>query len=315
MRVLITGVTGQDGPYLAQLAHERGHTVYGLVRGQDNPKLKDLPPYVTPVAGDLLDRHSLCQAFDIAWPDWVFNLAAITYIPLSWDQPELVYNVNFLGVSRLLQESKEHGVKCFVQASTSEMFGVCEHGQSLDASAPMSPHSPYAIAKLAAHHLCIATKAVGNLDAVSAIMFNHESPRRGETFVTRKITLAAARIKIGLQTDLQLGNPSAYRDWGYSPEYMEGLLRIAERHHRSPAYVFATGESASIQDFAEFVFAEAGLSSDLIHYDTPAALRPNDVHWLCGDPTRTKAELDWEAKTHWRELAQIMLKADMDAAL
>ena len=314
-RALVTGITGQDGYYLAKLLHEKGHEVYGLIRGQDNPKeeaFRKALPYVNLIGGDLLDERSLDRAMRVARPDYVFNLAAITYIPFSWEQPDLVYNVNFLGVSRLLAACERVGVSKFVQASTSEMFGKNSPSvpESLDESSPMLPSSPYAIAKLAAHHLCLAYKHAGKVNAASVIMFNHESPRRGENFVTRKITLAAARIKHGKQDKLSLGSPIVIRDWGYAPEYMEALYLVALTPSASDSYVVSTGVDASIRDFAYQVFSLARLPFDRIHFGEMPP-RPNDVTFLRGDSSKITRELGWKPQTFWPELAKIMLDADM----
>lgn len=315
-RVLITGITGQDGYYLARLAHERGYQVYGLIRGQNNPKRTQVEaelPFVTLIEGDLMSEHSLCRAYTAARPHYVFNLAAITYIPLSWEQPELTYNVNFLGVSRMLEEAANHNVEAFVQASTSEMYGDTSYGpHALDESSSMNPISPYAVAKLAAHHLVKSYRRAGIVNATSAIMFNHESPRRGESFVTRKIARAAVRIARGEQDVLKLGANST-RDWGYAPEYMEGLLRIAETKTDSDSFVFATGQSATVKEFALQAFAHAGASPSQIIFEDERFLRENDVPFLRGNASRAKAILGWEPATNWATLAQLMVDAEMES--
>lgn len=313
---LITGITGQDGYYLSELCYEQGWDVYGLVRGQDNPKATRLTaerPYVRQLQGDLADRHSIAAALDIARPDYVFNLGAITYIPLSWQMPELVHQVNFLGVQYLLDECSARNVKRVIQASTSEMFGKASWHGSLSETSPFNPISPYAIAKLGAHYLCKAYRSAGKQDAVSAIMFNHESPRRGKNFVTRKITLAATNIAAGLQDKLVLGNTSAIRDWGYAPEYMQALLTIATAKQTHSSYVIATREPASVQNFAEYVWFLAGLDRNLIESDSAQA-RVNDVAWLQGDSTLIEHDLGWRATTRWRDLAKIMFEHDAELA-
>lgn len=319
-KVLITGITGQDGYYLANLLHDAGdYEIFGLVRGQNNPKLNRLKeelPFVVPVFGDLCDEFSLDRAINLSRPQYVFNLGAITYIPFSWEQPHVTYDVNFLGVQRLMDALVRYGnCKAFIQASTSEMFGSVfpGGGQAITEDTPLRPASPYAIAKTAAHYLVVAYDRAGKLPAVSAIMFNHESPRRGESFVTRKITLALARIAAGKQETLELGNAGATRDWGYAPEYMDALWRLATckawgtLHHRE--YIIATGEPATVAQFAFHTANLAGVGHDKIRFGSGADMRPNDVGWLRGQSERI-SDIGWSAKVRWRQLASLMLEHD-----
>lgn len=315
-RALVTGITGQDGYYLALELAEHGYEVYGLVRGQQNPKLLQLKqelPFVNVLHGDLLDRHSLQRAVATAQPNYVFNLGAITYIPFSWQQPNLVYDVDFYGVSNLLSVLEDYDkADCLVQASTSEMYGAPNGGNNngLDEYSPLNPISPYAIAKTAAHHLVKAYNKAGKVRGISAVMFNHESPRRPENFVTRKITASLARIVRGEQEALYLGSGDAMRDWGYAPEYMQALRIMAERAG-GDHYVVATGYTAAVREFAFEAADVAGVSRDLIHFEAPADIRVNDVSWLRGNAGRLRVDLGWYAQTNWRMLARMMMRADL----
>lgn len=314
MRILITGVTGQDGFYLAQEAYNRNHTVFGLVRGQNNPKLVEVPINTVNLQGDLLDGYSIEQAVEFAKPDAIINLGAITYIPFSWAQPEMTFKVNTLGVLNVLNAAKAHDVKVVVQASTSEMYGNSVVGRA-DEDTPMNPVSPYGVSKLAAHHLCQNYAVAHNMKVVSAIMFNHESPRRGPDFVTRKITMGVARIKKALEAGekpgkLFLGNLDAQRDWGYSPDYMKALLQLVEGEC-SGSFVIATGRAASVREFASVAFASVDLDWAEWVETSPANLRPNELNYLRGNPRKMFLATGWSAHLGWQGIARLMVKHDM----
>lgn len=312
MRIFITGITGQDGHYLAKAALTAGHEVIGMVRGQDNPRFEQVPQGVELVKGDLLDAQSLWAALLQASPvDAVVNLGAITFVPFSWGQPELTFDTNTLGVQRLMQVSADFAVKRFVQASTSEMFGTAgAHTQYLNEGSAMHPSSPYAVSKLAAHHLCRTWRNAGRLDAVCAISFNHESPLRPLMFVTRKIIQQAIAVKRGLQEYIELSDLRPERDWGWAPEYMEGILKLATAPKLiSEAYVLATGVSASVGDFARYAL-------ELLDLDTKAVYssgepRPGEVWALRGDSTRIKRELGWAPSYAWKDVCRMMMEAEL----
>ena len=316
-KILITGVTGQDGFYLSQIARDSGHEVYGMVHGQNNPKeqaVREALPFVRIVYGDLLDAFSLNRLIEDVRPDIVVNLGAITYVPFSWQQPELVFKTNAMGVMNLLNACRESD-SVIVQASTSEMFGNQTY-HIIDEESPMNPVSPYGIAKLAAHHLCLNYRIAYGMQIVSAIMFNHESPMRGPQFVTRKITMAAARIRHALDAGEQpeplvLGNLDARRDWGYSPDYMSAVLKLAEGHPNGGAYVIATGIAASVGEFAAEAFKTVGLDwRDWTKTDA-ANTRPNELNYLKGNARRAFLAVNWKASIKWDALAKLMTEADL----
>lgn len=314
-KILITGVTGQDGHYLADEAHNQGFSVYGMIRGQDNPKVAELTaerPWISLVQGDLVDGYSIRKAVEAVRPEVIVNLGAISFVPLSWLQPELTFKVNALGVLNLLNACQEYGIEHFIQASTSEMFGNA--GGFLNEDSPMNPVSPYGISKLTAHQFVLNYRSAYKMNAVSAIMFNHESPRRGPQFVTQKIAKAAARLKVDPEGDfLTLGNLSAKRDWGYSPEYMRGLLKITNYKYGelNPSYVFATGETASVEDFANAAFSSVGLDWKRCTIVDPGLKRVNELQALRGNSARALRDLGWSARTTWKSLAALMTNHEL----
>jgi GDPmannose 4,6-dehydratase len=312
MRALITGVTGQDGSYLAEQLTADGHDVFGLVRGQANLKrgwIQQLVPSLQLLDGDLLDQSSLVDALQATKPDVVFNLGAVTYVGMSWQQPTLMTEVTGLGVLRLLEAIRQVDPAIrLVQASSSEMFGSAPAPQN--ELTPFRPRSPYGVAKAFAHHTTVNYRESYGLHASTAIMFNHESPRRGEEFVTRKITRAVARIAAGQQTELGLGNLDARRDWGWAPDYVTALPLIAEQD-RPGDYVLATGESHTVRELVEVAFGRAALNwRDHIRLDL-AACRPADVAHLQGNPMYAAKQLGWQATARFRGIVEWLVAHDL----
>jgi GDPmannose 4,6-dehydratase len=312
MRALITGCTGQDGSYLAEQLTADGHQVFGLVRGQANPKrgwIQQLVPSLQLLDGDLLDQSSLVDALQAARPDVVFNLGAVTYVGMSWQQPTLMTEVTGLGALRLLEAIRQVDPAIrVVQASSSEMFGAAPAPQN--ERTPFRPRSPYGVAKAFAHHTTVNYRESYGLHASTAIMFNHESPRRGEEFVTRKITRAAARIATGHQVFLGLGNLNAHRDWGWAPEYVSALPLIAAQDNPGD-YVLATGRAHTVGELCQVAFAEVGLDWRRHVRPDAAMYRPADVDHLQGDATRAADVLGWEPKVLFRGVVERLVKADL----
>ena len=316
-RALITGITGQDGQYLAELLHEKGYEVFGMIAGQNNPRteqiLQDLP-FVELVGGDLQDLSSLIAALEYSQPDEVYNLGAISFVALSYKQPDLTANVTGVGVLRLLEAIRVIGgggsaIK-FYQASSSEMFGkVRETPQNEET--PFYPRSPYGVAKVFGHHITVNYREAYDLFAVSGILFNHESPRRGLEFVTRKITNAVARIKLGLQQEVSLGNLEAKRDWGFAGDYVKAMWLMLQQDEAQD-YVVATGETRSVRELVEFAFRAADLDDweQYVRLDE-RFLRPADVDVLVGDASKAKRELGWEPTVGFEELVRMMIDADL----
>lgn len=312
-RAFITGITGQDGYYLARHLLELGYDVIGMVRGQDNPRRSFLEQELQGVAfieGDLLDQSSLIAALEMTQPDEVYNLASISFVPLSFKQPELTSQVTGLGVVRLLEAVRVVNPKIrFYQASSSEMFGqVVESPQ--DEATPFRPCSPYGIAKLFGHYITVNYREGYNLYTCSGIAFNHESPRRGLQFVTRKITHAVARIKLGLQQELTLGNLNAKRDWGYAGDYVRAMHLMLQQD-RPEDYVVASGELHSVQEFAERAFAVVGLDWRQHVSVDPKLFRPVDVDCLQGDASKARHVLGWLPTVSFDELVRMMVESDL----
>lgn len=316
MRALITGITGQDGSYLAEQLVTDGHTVYGLIRGQANPKrawIQGLVPSVTLLDGDLLDSSSLRAALEEAKPDVVFNLGAVTYVGLSWQQPTLMTEVTGLGVLRLLEAVRQvdPGIR-LVQASSSEMFGQAAESPQHEGT-PFRPRSPYGVAKCFAHHTTVNYRESYGMHASTAIMFNHESPRRGEEFVTRKITIAAARIAQGLQRELALGKIDSCRDWGWAPDYVRALPRIADQPTPDD-YVLATGETHSVRELCKTAFEVVGLDYRRHLRIDQRLLRPADLNLLEGCADKARRVLGWEPTLRFVEIVQRLVEHDLEAA-
>ena len=315
---LITGITGQDGRFLADLLHSKGYTIYGLIRGQNNPKaeliLRD-HPYVELINGDLLDLASLIAVLVATKPDEVYNLAAISFVPLTFNQPELTANVNGTGVLRMLEAIRissgtRNNPTRFYQASSSEMFGKVRETPQTEFT-PFYPRSPYGCAKAFGHHITVNYRESYGLFACSGILFNHESERRGLEFVTRKITNAVARIKLGLQTELVLGDIEPSRDWGYAGDYVKAMWLMLQQDEPDD-YVVATGETHQVREFVRMAFEVAGIDDwqGYVRQD-PKFLRPAEVDVLVGDPSKAHGKLGWEREASFPELVEKMVAYDL----
>jgi GDPmannose 4,6-dehydratase len=310
---LITGITGQDGSFLAELLLEKGYTVYGLIRRTSSPNLEriaHLLPRLTLISGDLLDSSSLVAALREANPDEVYNLAAQSFVHTSWRQPLLTGDVTGLGVARLLEAIRLVNPEIrFYQASSSEMFGkVFETPQT--ERTPFHPRSPYGVAKVYGHYITLNYRESYGMFAVSGILFNHESERRGIEFVSRKISDGVARIKLGLAEELRLGSLEPRRDWGYAPDYVEAMWRMLQAETPRD-YVVAMGETHSIQEFAERAFGAAGLDWSRYVRTDPALQRPAEVDLLLGDASRAREELGWTPRVRFEELVTRMVESDL----
>lgn len=314
---LITGVTGQDGAYLAQFLLKKGYKVYGTFRRVSMPNFGRLEYLgvlsdVELIPFDLLDQSSIVYGLKVTKPDEIYNLAAQSYVGASFEQPVATGEITGMGLTRLLDTVRVECPKAkFYQASSSEMFGK-SHQILQNERTPFKPRSPYAAAKLYAHWVTVNYREAYNLFACCGILFNHESPLRGPEFVTRKITYSAAKIKFGLQDKLYMGNLEAKRDWGYAKNYVEGMWLMLQRHEPDD-YVLATGEAHSVREFAKLAFEYVGLNyRDYIEVD-PNLFRPTDVDMLVGDSTKAVKELGWNpGKTPFEQLIKIMMDADLE---
>jgi GDPmannose 4,6-dehydratase len=312
---LITGITGQDGSYLAELLLEKGYDVHGMVRRASTEKfdrIEHLRDRITLHQGDLLDHRSLTDALRASKPDEIYNLAAMSFVAVSWIQPTLTAEFTGVGVTRILEAMREVCPEArFYQASSSEMFGkVLEVPQT--ESTPFYPRSPYGVAKAYGHFITVNYRESYNLHATSGILFNHESPRRGLEFVTRKITWHAAAIKHGLEQELALGNLDAERDWGYAKDYVEAMWLMLQQD-KADDYVIATGKTNTVRECVQIAFDEAGLGDyeQYVKID-PRFLRPAEVDQLIGSPAKAKADLGWEPQTSFEELIRLMTRADLE---
>ena len=310
---LITGITGQDGSYLADLLVEKGYRVYGLIRRTSSENLwrvHHLHDKIKLIFGDLLDQSSLVSALQEARPDEVYNLAAQSFVPTSWSQPVLTGEFTALGVTRLLEAVRAVDPKIrFYQASSSEMFGKVREIPQTETT-PFHPRSPYGVAKCYGHFLTVNYRESYGLFACSGILFNHESPRRGLEFVTRKISYAVARIKHGVQDKLHLGNLDARRDWGFAGDYVDAMWAMLQRDEPDD-YVVATGETHSVREFCDVAFHHVGLDWQDHVVQDERFFRPAEVDLLVGDPTKTKAKLGWTPTTSFEDLVRLMVDADM----
>ncbi|MGI9023295.1 MAG: GDP-mannose 4,6-dehydratase [Acidimicrobiales bacterium] len=319
-RALVTGITGQDGRYLAQLLVEKGYDVVGMVRGQANPKIQMIQeetPSLELVEGDLQDLSSLIGVVEQVQPDEVYNLGAISFVALSFRQPELTADITGLGVLRMLEAirvvggSRDNDIR-FYQASSSEMFGKIRETPQTEAT-PFHPRSPYGAAKVFGHYTTINYREAYGLYAASGICFNHESPRRGLEFVTRKITNAVARIKLGLQDKLVLGNLDASRDWGFAGDFAEAMWLMLQQDEADD-YVIATGETHTVREFLQLSFTAAGLGNwhDYVERDSRFD-RPAEVDVLTGDATKARTTLGWKPRVDFPELVEMMVRSDLAA--
>jgi GDPmannose 4,6-dehydratase len=319
-RALITGITGQDGSYLADLLLDKGYEVHGIIRRASTFNTSRIDHlyqdrHVHGVRlflhyGDLSDSVNLVKLIYQLYPDEIYHLAAQSHVRVSFDIPEYTSDITAVGTIRVLEAIHETGVQTrFYQASSSEMYGKVQAVPQVETT-PFWPRSPYAVAKVFAYWATVNYRESYGLHASNGILFNHESPRRGETFVTRKITRAVARIKRGLQKDLYLGNLDARRDWGYAKEYVEGMWRILQQDAPDD-YVLATSETHSVREFCQEAFARAGLDwKEYVKHD-PRYERPAEVDLLIGDPAKAKRQLDWEPKTRFHDLVRLMVDADL----
>ncbi|MFM8563533.1 MAG: GDP-mannose 4,6-dehydratase [Acidimicrobiia bacterium] len=317
-RAFITGVTGQDGQHLAEFLHGKGYQVFGMVKGQNNPKaelLRDEFPYVEIVPGDLADLPSLVKAMEHAQPDEVYNLAAISFVALSWNQAELTANLTGTGVLRMLEAvrmvggANDNKIR-FYQASSSEMFGKVRETPQTEKT-PFHPRSPYGCAKVFGHDITVNYRESYGLWACSGILFNHEGPRRGVEFVTRKVTNAAARIKLGLQDELVMGNLDAKRDWGYAGDYVKAMWLMLQQDEPDD-YVIATGETHTIEELVQRAFAEVGIDDwqKFVRQD-PKFFRPAEVDLLIGDATKARSKLGWKPEVDFASLVKMMVANDL----
>src|SRR3954467_4492136 len=309
-RALITGITGQDGSYLAELLLDKGYEVHGMVRRASTEKfdrIEHLRERITLHQGDLLDHRSLIDTLRASKPDEVYNLAAMPFVGISWIQPTLTAEFTGVGVTRLLECIREVCPEVrFYQASSSEMFGKVRETPQTETT-PFYPRSPYGVAKVYGHHITVNYRESYDMFLTSGILFNHESERRGLEFVTRKITWHAAAIKLGLRDELALGNLDAKRDWGYAKDYVEAMWLMLQ-HDKPEDFVIATGETTPAHRCAEAPSAEAGLAwQKYVHLD-PQFLRPAEVDLLVGDPAKAKRDLGWEPKTTFEELIRLMVR-------
>jgi len=312
---LITGITGQDGSYLAELLLSKGYRVYGLIRRHSvpiYPNITHLFDRITVVDADIADYGSLVSAIDMCKPDEVYHLAAQSFVGISFVQPMYTGDITGLGVTRLLEAVRMVRPSCRVyNASTSELFGGCTI-EPLDEDVPPCPISPYAAAKLYGYWMGKTYRQAYGMFVANGILFNHESPRRGPEFVTRRISLGVARIKLGLANKLCLGNLDAQRDWGYAPEYVEAMWRMLQMDQPGD-FVIATGSKHSVREFLSLAFKAAGIDdySEFVDVDS-RLMRPSDVPSLRGDPRKARAKLNWEAKVTFPELVRLMVEADIE---
>jgi len=314
-KALITGITGQDGSYLAELLLEKGYEVIGMVRRTSTinfDRIRHIQDKITLVQGDLLDQMSLVDILREHRPHEVYNLAAQSFVPTSWKQPVLTGEFTALGVTRMLEAVRIVDPEIrFYQASSSEMFGkVCEVPQN--ESTPFYPRSPYGVAKVYAHWITVNYRESYNLFACSGILFNHESPRRGLEFVTHKVTYGASRIKLGLDHELRLGNLDARRDWGYAGDYVQAMWLMLQQDEPDD-YVIATGRTHSVRELCEVAFGYLGLDWQKYVVSDPQFMRPAEVDLLVGDASKAHAKLGWEPTYTFEQLIQMMVDADMQA--
>ena len=318
-KAFITGITGQDGRHLAEFLHGKGYKVFGMMKGQNNPRaemLRDEFPFIEIVPGDLTDLTSLVTALEYVQPDEFYNLGAISFVAMSFNQAELTANVTGLGVLRALEAVRmvggaQNNPIRFYQASSSEMFGKVREVPQTEMT-PFHPRSPYGVAKVFGHNITMNYRESYGLYACSGILFNHEGPRRGLEFVTRKITNTAARIKLGVEKELVLGNTDAKRDWGYAGDYVKAMWLMLQQDEPDD-YVIATGETHSIEEFLTLAFDKVGLGDwkPYVRHDAKF-LRPAEVDLLIGDPAKAKAKLGWQPEVNFEQLVSMMVEHDLE---
>ena len=318
-KALVTGITGQDGLYLAELLVSKGYEVHGLIRGQNNPKfdlVRATVPDVILHTGDLLDQSSLTRTLKASSPDEVYNLGAISYVAYSWENASLTSQVTGIGVLNMLESLRlwagdDLGGVRFYQASSSEMFGKVQEVPQRE-STLLWPRSPYGVAKVFGHYMTINYRESYGMHASSGILFNHESPRRGPEFVTRKVSMAVARIKLGLQDEIVMGNLDAKRDWGFAGDYVEAMWRMLQQDSADD-YVISTGETHSIRELLDVAFGAVGID-DWAGYVTqdPRFMRPAEVELLIGDAAKAKDVLGWEPTVSFTELVTMMVENDLE---
>ncbi len=314
-KALVTGVTGQDGSYLAELLLEKGYEVHGLVRRSSSFntwRIDHIRDRLILHYGDLVDQNSLVRTLEAVGPDEVYNLAAQSHVKVSFEMPEYTTDVTAIGVLRVLDAARDIGLKTrLYQAGSSEMFGLVQETPQTEKT-PFHPRSPYAVSKVFGHWMAVNYRESYGLHVSNGILFNHESPRRGENFVTRKITMAVAAIKQGRQKELRLGNLDAKRDWGFAGDYVEAMWRMLQQDEPDD-YVIATGETHSVREFCQEAFSHVGLDwQEHVKVD-PKYFRPAEVDLLLGDPSKSRRVLGWEPKVTFRELAHMMVEADLEA--
>ncbi len=317
-RAFITGITGQDGQHLAEFLHSKGYEVFGMLKGQNNPRalqIRDEFPYVELVPGDLADLTSLVSALEYVKPDEVYNLGAISFVAISFGQAELTSNITGLGVLRMLEAIRmvggtQNNPIRFYQASSSEMFGKVREVPQSELT-PFHPRSPYGCAKVFGHDITVNYRESYGIFACSGILFNHEGPRRGLEFVTRKISNTAARIKLGVEKELVMGNLDAKRDWGYAGDYVRAMWMMLQQDQPDD-YVVATGETHSIEEFLTLAFREVGLDDwrNYVRQD-PRFFRPAEVDLLIGDPTKAREKLGWVPEVDFPTLVSMMVQNDL----
>jgi GDPmannose 4,6-dehydratase len=312
-RALITGITGQDGSYLSELLLDRGYEVFGVTRRLSSAnywRIEHLLDRITLIPGDLLDQLSIIRALERARPTELYNLAAMSFVPASWDQPMLTGEFNSQGVTRVLEAVRvvDPSIRVY-QASSSEMFGKVREIPQKETT-PFYPRSPYGVSKVFAHYITVNYRESYGLFAVSGILFNHESPRRGLEFVTRKVTDGVARIKLGLAKELRLGNLDAQRDWGFAGDYVHAMWLMLQQD-AADDYVIATGKSHSVQELVEVAFGRVGLDWRTHVIQDPAFLRPAEVDHLIGDASRATSTLGWSPNVSFEQLVEMMVDADL----
>ncbi|HXS34946.1 MAG TPA: GDP-mannose 4,6-dehydratase [Solirubrobacterales bacterium] len=312
-RALITGITGQDGSYLAELLLEKGYEVHGLVRrlsSENHDRLQGIRDRISLHTGDLLDQRSLVDVMRESEPDEIYNLAAMSFVAASWNQPTLTAEFTGVGVARMLEAMREVCPEArFYQASSSEMFGKVRETPQHELT-PYYPRSPYGVAKVYGHFITVNYRESYGLFASSGILFNHESPRRGLEFVTRKVTHAAAAIKLGLASELRLGNLDARRDWGYAPDYVEAMWMMLQQDEPED-FVIGSGRDNSVSDLVNIAFEQVGLDPAEYVQQDPAFMRPAEVDLLIADPSKARDQLGWVPKTGFDELVKLMVDADL----